>query len=845
FYLSYFSSAKIKYSLLERLKVEKKESIKILIVNALKNNIDQLVLQGIIDSLINCRRFYQSRVIGILQTYLQSSEAYLHSISRRNEIEIKEVFVDLANVYYKSEFKLILLEELSSLESHFNGSKDTAYQNLKQPRILRLYYRILIALSNVYGYDLSNEIYLQNSDKQVLRIATNSLGKLKTLSSLKKIISYADGTENDDIRAESITEMIDSKQELLLELIEFIPLITNEYQSALIAQVISHKIEYLILKMIIKEPVRLQEMLEITIKYGYREELIDFLNENNDKGIENFILKILKVYANEDESLFNELNEYLNKDLFQKMGFVPFKIKVPKKEASTPEIRKTKWLLGILFFSIILLPLLFSILHLFQFSNMSFLDLLSQYITSINQWFIVYYLTVNFVYLILAFLSFFENRNQLNLWNIKGKNLLFEKGMLSSISIIAPAFNEELSIVESIQSLLNLNYPNFEVIVVNDGSKDSTLQQMITHFSLERKNIPVIQNVKTKNVKAVYKNRYFPNLTVVDKLNGGKADALNCGINFSKNDYVCGIDADSILEPNSLLKLMSSMLDHETITLALGGSIVPVNGSSVDHGKIETISLPKSNLAKFQTIEYLRAFNIGRLGFAKLNSLLIVSGAFGLFEKRILIESGGYLTVDSLKKDTVGEDMELVVRITRNAYEQNLQFRIDYIANAKCYTEVPEERKSFFRQRNRWQRGLIDILSYHRKMILNHKYKQPGIIGMFYFFLFEMIGPLFEIQAYIAIIIGFIFGILNIEVLFLLLLVTVGMGIVLSLLALYINERDSIYLSNRDTFKLIFYAILENFGWRQLISIYRVKGFLSSLRETNAWGQMNRVGFKK
>jgi cellulose synthase/poly-beta-1,6-N-acetylglucosamine synthase-like glycosyltransferase len=287
------------------------------------------------------------------------------------------------------------------------------------------------------------------------------------------------------------------------------------------------------------------------------------------------------------------------------------------------------------------------------------------------------------------------------------------------------------------------------------------------------------------------------------------------------------------------------MLDHDETTLALGGNIFPVNGSEIDHGQIESIGLPDNLLARLQSIEYLRAFSLGRIGWSVINSLLIVSGAFGLFEKQILIECGGYLTQSTKDKDTVGEDMELVVRITRRAYETNLKFRVDYIHNAVCYTEVPEERKSLLKQRNRWQRGLIDILSYHRKMIFNARYKQAGLIGIPYFFIFEMVGPLLEIQGFLAIVIGLIFGLLGIEIIILLGMAAFLMGILLSLSALLISERDAVALNFKDTIKLLLVAIFENFGWRQFISMYRIKGIFSSLRENNEWGTLKRVGFKK
>jgi len=841
--LSAFDSVDIRKALVEALKKEKSEHVKIYFLNALKNKIDQQVLQAIIDSILGSKRYYQIRIIGILKQHLLSVEAHLQNIFRRPEMEIKEVFVDLTNVYYRPEFKPILLDELRTIEAFLDGSPNETFSKEKKSRVTRLYYQVLRALANVYDTPLNKPEYLASQNPEIVKIATDSFLNVGSMSSIKTILEYADGSDLDLHRAQVITKILEKNQALYAEVIKLIQSQISADQRTLLAQVISHRIDYLMLKLMNSDKRLLKQMIALMVEKGHTADLIEFINQNRVGEMSDLLLQIIKPLANQHPKFRDELGLYAFDDVLTVLDIQRYKPEPAKKSAPIPEIRKTRWLLRILIISLVFLPVLFVLTHIPSLIENTDYDNFTTYIVFINKFFIGYYLAVNFVYLIVALLSFFRARKQLKLYRLKNKGFLFENMMLPSISIIAPAFNEELSIVESVNSLLNLDYPEFEVIVVNDGSKDKTLRQLIEHFQLERKNVSYVSAIETKAVKAVYQNPYLPSLLVVDKENGGKADALNVGINFSKCEYICGIDADSLLEKDALLSLMSSMLDHDKITIALGGNIVPVNGYTIDMGNIESKQLPKSLLARLQTIEYLRAFNISRGGFAGLGSLLIVSGAFGLFEKRILSEVGGYLTESSLKKGTVGEDMELVVRITRKALEQKLRFRVDYIGNARCYTEVPENRKSFFKQRNRWQRGLVDILSYHRRMIFNPGYKSPGLIGMGYYFIFEMVGPLFELQAYLAVMLGLILGILSVEIILLLLLVTMVMGIFMSALSLMISEEDVTSLSAKDVFKLMLMAIVENFGWRQLISLFRVKGFLSSLRETNAWGEMNRVGF--
>jgi len=845
FFLSYFMTTQTQIALLRRLRIEKIDHVKIFLVNALKNDMDQSTVQTLIDSVVGSRRFYQARIIEILKSHFLASHTHFPDIYRRSEIEIKELFVDLAESLFSQDFVDPLQNELLMIEDFLAGKTNPTYAKIRLPRVNRLYHHILSVLTNVYGYNLDIEKYLNHTDSEVVHIALESMSKTKTFTQILLILHSADNTNNDEFRINAITKIIDTNKMYFDKMINLIDEDLSDCQKNIVAKVLVLRIEYLILKMYPLDQKRLVKVIGMIIDSKATADLIGFLNRNRNPQIEVTMINIIKQFAYPNTLFYQELNEYLEPELFKKMGFIKTITPPLEKPRSGPEKSKIRWLIPIIIVAFAIMPIIFICTRYSMFSTSTLAQIGTEYIIMMNELFVVYYLSINCIYIILALLSAHGARRQSRLWRIKSKSMLFEKGMLASISIIAPAYNEEMSIVESVNSLLNLNYPDFEVVVVNDGSKDATLERLIDYFRLERKNVPYNELLKARPVKAIYKNKYYPNLIVIDKANGGKADALNVGINISKSDYVCGIDADSILESESLLKLMSSMLDHDEITLALGGSIFPVNGCEVDHGQIESKGLAKNLLARLQTIEYLRAFSLGRIGWSVINSLLIVSGAFGLFEKQILIECGGYLTQSTKEKDTVGEDMELVVRITRQAYDTHLRFRIDYIHNAVCYTEVPEETKSLLKQRNRWQRGLVDILSYHRKMIGNAHYKQAGLIATPYFFIFEMFGPMLEIQGYLAIAIGLIFGLLTINIILLLMIVTMLMGIILSLLALLVTERDSVCLSTKDTILLLLIAILENFGWRQFMGIYRIRGVFSSLKDTNAWGTVKRVGFTK
>ncbi|MBN1982231.1 MAG: glycosyltransferase family 2 protein, partial [Chitinivibrionales bacterium] len=393
-------------------------------------------------------------------------------------------------------------------------------------------------------------------------------------------------------------------------------------------------------------------------------------------------------------------------------------------------------------------------------------------------------------------------------------------------------------------SLLNLKYPEYELIVVNDGSKDDTITVLIEYYKLEKVDFLYPEAVPTRPVVGIYRNRSIPKLTVINKENGGKADSLNAGINCAKGDYVCGIDADSLLEQNALLKIAATTLDFDGETVAAGGNIIPINGCKVSSGTFLHRAIPSNTLAIFQMIEYFRAFMAGRLGWAFLRCLLIISGAFGLFARKRLIEIGGYLTQSGIyKRDTVGEDMELVVRLTRHMRQFRLPYRINYSHNANCWTEVPEKWSTLLRQRDRWHRGLIDILTLHRQMFFNRSYGSSGLIAYPYFIIFEMLGPWIELQGYCMVAGAAVFGLLNGSIALLLFFSSICMGTFVSAASLIIAQQELTYFRLKELLKLIAFSIIENFGFRQIMSFWRVVGYINMLRARHSWGAMERKGF--
>lgn len=454
-----------------------------------------------------------------------------------------------------------------------------------------------------------------------------------------------------------------------------------------------------------------------------------------------------------------------------------------------------------------------------------------------SEWiFLAYFVGLNTGYITLNLIAIASIRNYME---ENAVNVLPDGAtdIMPPVTLILPAYNEGPTIIGSVRAVMQLDYPEFEVIVVNDGSKDDTLEILKKELGLHTFPEAYRVRIKTKPVKAVYGSAEYANLRIIDKTNGGKADAINAGINSSRYPLFCAVDADSIMQKDSLKKAVQPFVLDNT-TVATGGTIRIVNGSETKFGYMTRPGLPGNLLALFQIVEYLRAFLFGRLGWSPFNALLIISGAFGVFHKETVVAAGGY------RHDTVGEDMELVVRLHRILRAQKKPYRITYIPDPICWTEVPEDLRTLARQRIRWQRGLAESLFMNFSLLLNPKAGVVGMISFPFFLVFEWLGPIIEVFGFIMLTIGFTFGYVSLEVFLVLLSAAIGLGILLSFTALLLEETSfHIYQRPRDLLFLVIAVFVENLGFRQLNSLWRIIGMFQWLYGVeHQWGEMKRLG---
>ncbi|MDZ4712178.1 MAG: glycosyltransferase [bacterium] len=478
----------------------------------------------------------------------------------------------------------------------------------------------------------------------------------------------------------------------------------------------------------------------------------------------------------------------------------------------------------------------------------------------VEKLFIIYFLSYFIIDIILFLIFVFTFKSDKKKYEVEIEmNEFYRKS-----SIIIPAFNEEVSIVNCIQMLEKLDYPDYEMIIVNDGSTDKTVETVLTAFDLKPYNSLNDNVLNTSNVKKIYKSD-DSKIFLVDKINGGKADAVNAGINFSSGEFICTIDADSILDEGSLKKVVMPLLMDKRVFVS-GGQLVISNGAVIHDNKIISSAMPHNIWVLWQIIEYIKSFLVSRIGLSKINSLLIMSGAFSIYRKEDLLNAGGFLTsindhqyirkIFPAGKATVCEDMEIVVRLWRYYHENNMPGRIVYLAKPLCWTEVPDNSKNLFKQRARWHLGLAECLFMHSKMLFDPKYFSTGLLAFPYYIFFELISPLLKLSALAFLVYVSINGMINFTwVMLMALLITITTALITSITTVIIerwSEKQALrnrealrYNTFGDWAKLLGASIAGDFSYSFFKIFSQFKGLIDFVREKSEWNKFERKGIQR
>jgi cellulose synthase/poly-beta-1,6-N-acetylglucosamine synthase-like glycosyltransferase len=466
---------------------------------------------------------------------------------------------------------------------------------------------------------------------------------------------------------------------------------------------------------------------------------------------------------------------------------------------------------------------------------------------------LAYYVVVNTIYLVLTVLAAVDFSKYLRRLPYAGHNDVFANPLTPAVSIIVPAHNEQAGIVDSVRAMLSLHYPQFEIVVVDDGSTDETFARVQAAFDLVQVPRRPIGNLAVMGrATSVHVPRNGEPVVVVRKVGAGtRADATNVGLNYAQHPLVCMIDADSLLDPSALMRVVKPFVDDPENVVATGGVVRPANGCEVVSGEIVDVKMPRSWLARIQVIEYLRSFLLGRTGWSTLQSLLIISGAFGMFRRDMVLEVGG------MDPQTMGEDCELVAKIHKHLRSQGRRnYKVIFVSEPVCWTEVPTTFRVLARQRRRWTRGLAEVLWKHRDMMFSRRYGRIGMVVMPYFLVFELLGPIIELVGLLSIValtggwlasgyLGIESDLFNPQFALAFGLVALIYGFCLSVAAMTVEEFSFHRMRSRKDMAISFAASLfENIGYRQLHSLWRVQGIVWWLRRgSNEWGDMQRAGF--
>ena len=804
------------------LKKEKREYIKLVLVKALIHSGDPDGFDGIADSIESCSI-----------KYLNSIQAMFTSADQR--------FLDWAKARTERPELMFKISILSGSRVHITPWLEKyveAHLEHDDPRVRNT--AVQTAITS-YPYLLTKKLESKDTDIVTYRAGIQSLPYITYPVNLELFRNYFSDPAVQDVAVSAMKTYISLHPDEIENILNALDEETDAAVAEGIARSLIGRLPFLLTTGRTDDSV--SAILQTAVKSGESAGLLAFLNQNSNPDIGQWVAARIKPYLKSEPKFRRECAGYLNGELQRELQINP-----EERPKSSRKIPLTKGDRAALFCILILIAAVpaAGCMYALSGATIGLLSILAREVFRLfTYWFAFYASVLNLIYIFLIFFARNNLNRQMMYWQFTDREYLFTPGILPTVSILAPAYNEEKTAIESVHSLLTLEYPEYQVIVVNDGSSDATIDVLISEFELERVDPKQTGSISTAPVNAVYRSAKFTKLLVIDKENGGKADALNTGINFAENDYICSIDSDSLLEPDALLRMTTRIITTDTETIAVGGNILPVNGCTVARGMLQTIRIPGKSIPRLQTIEYLRSFIAGRMGWSHLNALLIISGAFGLFRRQRVLEIGGYMTGrGEYQRDTVGEDMELVVRLVRKMKDTKNRYLIQYAASANCWTEVPEDLSSLYKQRDRWHRGLVEIMTYHRKMLFNPRYGSAGLIAFPYFLMFEFIGPFYEFAGYPLMIIGFLTGALHPAIFVVMFSAVLLFGMLISMISLVLSEKDVVYFHRKELATLLLYTVIENFGFRQLMGWVRVFSFTGMLFKSKGWQKLERKGFK-
>jgi len=413
---------------------------------------------------------------------------------------------------------------------------------------------------------------------------------------------------------------------------------------------------------------------------------------------------------------------------------------------------------------------------------------------------------------------------------------VLKSNSLPTITFVVPAYNENKDIVHTVKNMLSLSYRYKRVIIVNDGSTDNTFELLNNNFFLH----PVPPSspgiFETSEIKSYYASTKYPDLLVVDKVNGGKADALNAGLNACSSEIVVCADADTLVDDMALNRLIRPFLLHPN-TVAAHASIGNVNGCTIADNRIAKVNFPKKMLLGFQVIDFMKGFLVERLGLSWTQGTLVIPGNFGMFKMKTLIDIGGY------DRSSIIEDTEIITRMHMYYLSKKIPYRIEYLPDIVAWTEAPETIRTLGKQRLRWYKGTTQNIWQYRNMWFNPKYRS---IGLFVcpMTVFEKIAPLIEISGFIILMLAIFNSQVDPFLVLSLAAVSWCFLILLVLLSLVIEFIAYETYTSWIDFLRILKCVFCYTGYHYLLMWWRVKGLYAPKPKRAGWTPI-REGYER
>ncbi|MGB3366745.1 MAG: glycosyltransferase [Acidaminobacteraceae bacterium] len=819
----------------EKLIKEKNYIVKLYIINSLiiqeSHGSDKFIYESLIESPV----WYQKRFRKLIMEYKEYFYQSLDCVIERKEIEIKKAIIYIASIYYDIRLKEFMLKEIDSylIEKSYKTS----------PKKRKHLYFTLECLAVHYHKCLDHERYLDSDDLNIREIAIKSLEKYGGIYSFNKVMAHVKDKELIDVVKSSLLSLLEHDESLTRYVSQLFVEEQNRQYLDVYAYVLSYKIEYFARRLLSSERKKMRKIIEKIIFHNYNMSIIDYLNKNNNLEIENEIIDLLNDVFEIDGSITKDYTIYLDADIMRKMNLRSEGFFISPYNMESLSLYKKIFIATLFTITVLLMPIIYFLININDVTSLTRTEIFREIIRDIPIYLGFYYVILNSIYILMCVLSIKSSADQKYMGKLKKKVKVFERALLPSISIIIPISNQKKYLVDGLNGYLNIKYPKYDIILIDDGSTDESFELLSDYFGFYKENFNIEKLEYYPSIRSVYRSRRNSNLVYVDKKRTGKSDCLDLGSILSEHEYVCAADIDGVMDQDFLYKMASRINDDEEETIAVLGNVVPINDCEKIKGCIDHYNLPHKLIAKLQYIDLFRNYINIKIARGYMNSILMPSGSFCLFKRDKLMDVGGYKGYEfEFKDDTNKEDIDLMYRLIKHMYDNLLPYKISYNSYGNYYRVLPENILSLRKLRRRWQREYLDAMITHSDMLLNANYGLNGEFNSILNLILEFVAPLFEIIGLSVFIFTAVNGTLSLDVM-IFVIFGITLGTISSVLPVCMLNTESEKSSIGAVFELFILSIVSTFGYLQIVRALKISDTIGAIKKHDGYYQ-KRFAFK-